>query len=184
LKTSEEKRAYGRAYWKNLTPDERAHKTAVRHAYFANMTPERRARHRAYQLRYLKTRPPEKIEDRKAYQRQAMNRRRQDPVYMAGFKAYYKEWMTSAKEHCINMYSNGEACCAWCPQSDIDVLCLDHIDEGQTKAFTEKYGHRGGKFLFAKLRQMDYPPGFQVLCSNCNLKKEILRRRTALVKTC
>lgn len=90
--------------------------------------------------------------------------------------------MDAAKENCINMYSNGEACCAWCPQADIDVLCLDHIDEGRTKEFTERYKFRGGKFLYARLRALGYPPGFQVLCANCNLKKQIVRVKRAYNK--
>lgn len=105
------------------------------------------------------------------------NRRQTDPEYRQRTQSHIKTWMNSAKENCINMYSNGDACCAWCPQADMDVLCLDHIDEGKTKEFTKLYGHRGGKFLFAKLRTLDYPPGFQVLCGSCNMKKEAMRRR-------
>jgi hypothetical protein len=121
--------------------------------------PERLAKHRKRQADYRRI------------------RRQTDPEYKKRTQSHIHAWMASAKENCINMYSNGDACCAWCPQADIDVLCLDHIDETKTKEFTKLYGHRGGRFLFAKLRTLGYPPGFQVLCANCNLKKEILRRR-------
>lgn len=78
-----------------------------------------------------------------------------------------------SKEAAINMYSNGEAVCAYCGHGDMDVLCLDHInDDGKT--------HRqqtGLNRIYAWLCKHDYPKGFQVLCFNCNRKKEVLRLR-------
>ena len=64
--------------------------------------------------------------------------------------------------------------CTNCGVSDIDVLCIDHINGG---------GHEHRKIVgFANfynyLRRNGYPEGFQVLCANCNLKKEILLRNT------
>lgn len=125
------------------------------------LDPERLAHHRKRQADYTRL------------------RRRTNPVVR--MKAYLasKKSLSSAKENCINMYSNGDACCAWCPQADMDVLCLDHIDESKTKEMTKQLGHRGGQFLYARLRVLQYPPGFQVLCANCNMKKEVLRRKKA-----
>jgi hypothetical protein len=36
--------------------------------------------------------------------------------------------------------------------------------------------------LYYWLCKHDYPAGFQVLCANCNLKKEMLRRRNILAE--
>ncbi len=181
-KTSEAKKAYGRQYWQNLTPEQRAHKTAVRHAYFANMSHEKRARIQGLQVQWLRNLAPEKREQRMSYQRNKMRQKRLDSTYMDGFKKYHTAWRTSAKEQCINMYSNGDACCAHCQNADIDVLCLDHIEnngQAHRRSITKHSGGASsGSLFYARLRTLGYPPGLQVLCANCNLKKEILRRRT------
>lgn len=78
----------------------------------------------------------------------------------------------SDKEAAINVYTNGEATCRRCGQGDIDVLCLDHINDDGAE-------HRRsvGKSIYSWAQRNDYPPIFQVLCYNCNMKKEMLRRR-------
>lgn len=92
-------------------------------------------------------------------------------------RRYNDEVSSRLKEACINMYSNGDACCAWCPQADIDVLCLDHISNDGKQ--WRKSGVKAGKHLYQWLIKNDYPKGLQVLCANCNMKKEILRARAA-----
>lgn len=91
-------------------------------------------------------------------------------------RRYTDEVKSTYKEACINMYSNGEACCAWCPQADIDVLCLDHINNDGAQ-WAKKGLPRCGDALYRWLMKNDYPPGLQVLCANCNMKKERLRYR-------
>lgn len=81
-----------------------------------------------------------------------------------------EEYKTSA----INIYSNGDACCSWCRQADIDVLCLDHINNDGAKCPMRE---KAGSGLYRWLRKYDYPDGFQVLCANCNMKKETEFRR-------
>ena len=63
--------------------------------------------------------------------------------------------------------------CIICGIDDIDVLCLDHINGGGTKerAMTNR------KDIHRLLWSKSYPEGYQTLCANCNLKKEILERR-------
>lgn len=73
----------------------------------------------------------------------------------------------SNKTACINMYSNGEACCAWCRNARLDVLCLDHI--ANNGAEDRKVNTSG--VIYRRLQKNDYPPGFQVLCYNCNIVK-------------
>jgi len=64
--------------------------------------------------------------------------------------------------------------CAHCGIDDVDVLCIDHVDGcGNLKRRT--YGAGSGFYIW--LKKNNYPRGFQVLCANCNLKKEILRKR-------
>lgn len=67
--------------------------------------------------------------------------------------------------------------CLHCGESDVIVLVLDHInDDG--KVDRKENSHNGGYKLYLKLRKKDYPQGkYQVLCHNCNFRKEYLRRK-------
>ena len=58
----------------------------------------------------------------------------------------------------------GKICCACCGESYLEFLVLDHIHGGGCKE-RRKYA-RGG--LWRKLRKEGYPPGYRVLCQNCN----------------
>ena len=80
------------------------------------------------------------------------------------------------KEAVMNVYTNGEQSCRHCGQCDLDVLCLDHINN-DGKAHRTKVKQDS---IYGWVVRNDYPVGFQVLCFNCNMKKEITRRREAL----
>ena len=75
------------------------------------------------------------------------------------------------KEACVNMYSNGDACCTRCKIADMDVLCLDHIenDGSEHRRLLKASGEASSFYRY--LSKHDYPSGFQVLCYNCNMKK-------------
>ena len=77
----------------------------------------------------------------------------------------------------MSAYSNGVVQCAQCRIHDIDVLTIDHIhNNGAVERRTlKKYG---GIDFYRHLRKNGYPDGYQVLCMNCNLKKEVKNRRT------
>lgn len=59
--------------------------------------------------------------------------------------------------------------CAHCGVTDMDVLCIDHINNDGSK-HRKTIGAEGFSFYYW-LKRNDYPKGFQVLCANCNLKK-------------
>lgn len=59
--------------------------------------------------------------------------------------------------------------CACCGIEDIDVLEFDHINGGGHKHFRKE----GINKLMNWLYKNDYPEGFQVLCSNCNVGKHL-----------
>ena len=50
-----------------------------------------------------------------------------------------------------------------CGPHPFEFLAIDHIN-GEGKDKKAKYGHK----LIQKLRSLGYPPGFRVLCHNCN----------------
>lgn len=64
--------------------------------------------------------------------------------------------------------------CEWCGIDEPLVLTLDHVENDGadhrrsiTGSATKGTGHR----LYKWLRENGYPPGFQVLCYNCNMGK-------------
>ena len=72
-------------------------------------------------------------------------------------------------------YSNGIPMCAMCGITDIDMLTIDHVNNNGAE-------HRKivkGSSLYKSLIDSNFPEGFQVLCANHNLKKEIERHRYA-----
>jgi len=59
-------------------------------------------------------------------------------------------------------YSDGSPKCSCCGESQIEFLAIDHINGGAPE--------QGGSStkLFRWLKAHGYPPGFRVLCHNCN----------------
>lgn len=57
--------------------------------------------------------------------------------------------------------------CACCGETTKEFLQLDHVNNDGAE-------HRraiGGLTIYAWLKKANYPPGFQVLCANCNHAK-------------
>ena len=59
--------------------------------------------------------------------------------------------------------------CACCGESILLFLALDHINGGGYKQHQEL----GGGGFYVWLRKHNYPKGFQVLCHNCNLGRQL-----------
>lgn len=77
---------------------------------------------------------------------------------------------------CLSYYSPSDTpTCSvpGCGVSDIDMLCIDHIiDNG-----ADERRSIGRSNLYRYLIGEHFPAGYQTLCANHNLKKEIERRR-------
>lgn len=69
--------------------------------------------------------------------------------------------------------------CRLCGIDDIDILTIDHIDDNgaELRRASGKGIHFCGRSFYSWLRKKNYPEGYQTLCANCQLKKEIVRRR-------
>lgn len=80
------------------------------------------------------------------------------------------------RQEVYGYYSQGTFSCARCGIKDRDVLCIDHINNGG-KQHVKVIGRFGTNF-YRWLRQQGFPPGYQVLCWNCNHKKELERERS------
>ena len=72
---------------------------------------------------------------------------------------------------------NGVMRCSWkgCRVVDSDMLSIDHINDDGAKDRGKSI--RGGQGLYCLLRRKKFPKGFQTLCYNHQVKKEILRRK-------
>ena len=100
----------------------------------------------------------------------------------------YLEGLASTEtNHCLKIealieYSNpwGNPICNNCGEQDVDVLCIDHINNNGSEHRKTYTGN-----LSRWLRDNKYPTGFQVLCWNCNHKKAIpfVARKKKIVKT-
>jgi hypothetical protein len=61
-------------------------------------------------------------------------------------------------------YSQGTMKCARCGFADLRVLQLDHINGGGSR-----YRGAGNNYTeYLSLIRAGFPPGYQILCSNCN----------------
>jgi hypothetical protein len=61
--------------------------------------------------------------------------------------------------------------------TDIDVLTLDHIHSLKHKSYSDIDGNGrriGGSTLYRKLKRLNYPLGYQVLCGACQMKKIVV----------
>lgn len=67
--------------------------------------------------------------------------------------------------------------CALCPESLHQLLVLDHIDGGGTAHRDEVTGH-GDKF-YKWIVAHGFPPGYRVLCHNCNFREHCRYNRVA-----
>ena len=75
--------------------------------------------------------------------------------------------------------------CAWCGETDPDVLEIDHVNNdgaAHRRELTTIIG-RGGSAMYTWLRSNGFPPGFQVLCANCNKRKYHQHRRAKLAES-
>lgn len=92
------------------------------------------------------------------------------------------EYRFKLKVAALDYYSNGKRCCAHCGfDADIDALCLDHINDDGAKHREElgisRRGLVSGTTIYERLKAIGWMEGLQVLCANCNMIKELRRKR-------
>lgn len=91
------------------------------------------------------------------------------------FKTAQTEYNVRLKIQTFLAYSeNGQICCLACGFPDIRALSIDHIDGGGNLHRSEIGG--GGLNTYRWLKKNNFPPGFQVLCMNCQFIKKFENR--------
>jgi hypothetical protein len=84
---------------------------------------------------------------------------------------YLKDYRARVRGLVLSHYSAGKNECASCHESCQSFLCVDHVnDDGYLK---QGKTCRAGSSLYGWLFKNDFPPGFQILCHNCNYLKEL-----------
>ena len=68
----------------------------------------------------------------------------------------------------LSYYSGGIPTCACCGESTFQFLAIDHVDGGGGKD-RKSLGLRNATELYRYLEKEGFPPGYRVLCHNCNL---------------
>ena len=117
------------------------------------------------------------MKDRPAAHRE--RNRRWERSHREYFRNWRRERGIQAKLEVLSHYGpEGSLRCSWsgCTVDDVDVLTLDHVnDDGNKERRASK--RSAGIIFYVHLRAQGYPTGFQTLCCNHQMKKEILRRR-------
>jgi hypothetical protein len=67
----------------------------------------------------------------------------------------------------LGAYSGETLSCVCCGEQQRAFLTLDHVNNGG-RAHRRRMGNQG---VYHELRRNGYPPGFQILCFNCNLAR-------------
>jgi len=83
-------------------------------------------------------------------------------------KAQNRKSRLRARDAVIKYYGNKCACCG---ETNKGFLTADHIDRQvpELSVVGKKLGHSA---LYAYLIRMNFPPGYQLLCANCNLGQQ------------
>ena len=79
-----------------------------------------------------------------------------------------KKRRLDSKQKAFDAY--GGAVCKCCGETHLEFLTIDHID-GKGASHRRSIGNSGGHNFYRWLRTNGYPPGYQVLCFNCNFAK-------------
>lgn len=86
--------------------------------------------------------------------------------------AYSRQWKTDLKDEVFAAYGGPK--CACCGEDTPKFLTLDHINNDgnvHRREIGRGSNRVGSCLLFKNLKDNNFPPGFQVLCYNCNMGK-------------
>lgn len=89
------------------------------------------------------------------------------------YKLKCATWRLKLKLAILKHYSNNKLICECCGENDIRFLTIDHINGGGNNHRTAIGTKTASHEIHSWIIKNNYPPGFAVLCSNCNSAKSI-----------
>lgn len=81
-----------------------------------------------------------------------------------------KKYRDARRESVLAYYGS---LCICCGEKEIKFLCIDHINGGgneHRREMTKNKSGNGGNIYYWLVKN-NFPPGFQILCHNCNMAK-------------
>lgn len=121
-----------------------------------------KARQREYNKQYYR-----EHRDKFNAQRRKFHQENRD-IDNAAMRAYTKERRRQIRLEVFQAY--GGQVCACCGETEEAFLTIDHVDGGGNQ-HRKGLRNRGGSNFYEWLRKNGFPPGYQVLCMNCNFAK-------------
>lgn len=91
------------------------------------------------------------------------------------FREYNRKSLLKLKRQVMDTYGGHCACCG---ETELVFLTIDHVNDDGAEHRREIAAERGSQWLQAGaptyrwLRDNGFPPGFQVLCANCNCGRQ------------
>jgi len=93
--------------------------------------------------------------------------------YLGMQKTWTARSNRGARRKVFTHYSGVEPMCACCGENEIDFLTIDHVKGGGGRERMAIFGrsNTGGVRFYRWLMRNGFPPGYAVLCMNCNSSK-------------
>jgi len=82
--------------------------------------------------------------------------------------AAHKEAQQRLKLETFQAYSDVIPFCKCCQVMPIEFLTIDHINGSEFSSADRRKGLDSGNALYRRLKREGWPPGYRVLCMNCN----------------
>lgn len=120
---------------------------------------------RAYRLKWLATMTPEQKEAFQAKRRE--NERKQWNSHRADHLARSKRFRDKIRREVIDAYGGACVCCG---EDELVFLTIDHVAPLRRRS-SGLTSRESSYELYLKLRKLNHPNGYQVLCFNCNHAK-------------
>ena len=127
--------------------------------------PAFRERHRLYSRIYYRAHREESIQTT----RRSQQRNREQ--YLGLKREYEAAKIKKVIPLVIGHYSSGTFTCSCCGEKERDFLTIDHVNGNGNETSKMLGMPRGGSELYRWLVRKGFPPGYDVLCANCNASK-------------
>jgi len=133
--------------------------------------------------RYARFTPEQRAQVIEATRLRMEHRRRTDAEYLAQTRATVRQQYSKHREKriatmrakqertrlaCLQAYCAENPFCVCCGESTVEFLTLDHLRSRREDDGIRVGGDRMGQQLYSWLIRTGFPPGFRVLCYNCN----------------